>query len=54
MAVNINNERINVKLPKDTKTELSRIAKEDNRSLSNFLGKIIKDYCIKNNINWND
>jgi len=43
MAVKKDNTRIQVTIPKDLKIQLEQKAKEDNRSVSNYIVKLIQD-----------
>lgn len=44
MAVSKDNTRTLITLPKELKTKLEKLAKEDERSFNNLVVKILKDY----------
>lgn len=44
MAVSDTNKRISVKITKEEYEEIEILAKIDNRSVSNFISKLVKDY----------
>jgi len=43
MAIKENNTRIQITISKDLKIQLEQKAKEDNRSVSNYIIKLIQD-----------
>ena len=47
MAVSEDNKRINVKFTKEEYEIISKLAKEDNRSASNYIYNIVKEYLNK-------
>lgn len=50
MAVRKDKERVPVTLKKDFKKKLEEIAKKDNRTIGNFIEKILLDWYEENNI----
>ncbi|QJI52491.1 ribbon-helix-helix domain-containing protein [Psychrobacillus phage Perkons] len=44
MVISIDNDRLTVIISKKTKKELKLMAKEDNRSLSNFVSTLLENY----------
>ena len=44
MAISSNNVRVNITVAKEEKEKLEKIAKEDKRSVSNLIAKIVKEY----------
>ena len=44
MTISDKNTRTNITIPKELKTELEQIAKEQNRSFNNLVITILKDY----------
>jgi len=47
VAVSKDNTRTLVMLPKDFKVELEKLAKNDNRSLSNYILTVLQNHIIK-------
>jgi hypothetical protein len=43
MAIAIDNTRIQITIPKELKIQLEQKSKEDNRSVSNYIVKLIQD-----------
>jgi len=44
MSISKDNTRTLITIPKELKKQLEEIAKQDNRSFSNLVVKILKDY----------
>ena len=44
MAVSSNKVRVNITIDKEEREKLEIIAKEENRSLSNLIARIVKEY----------
>mgnify|MGYP002793196084 CR=1 FL=1 len=47
MAISDKNTRTNITFPKDLKSDLEKIAKEQNRSFNNLVITILKEYSEK-------
>ena len=47
MAVNKDNKRISVKLTKEQYSKVEELATEDNRSVSNYIGFLVKAHLEK-------
>ena len=47
MSISDKNTRTNITFPKDLKSELEKIAKEQNRSFNNLVITILKEYSEK-------
>ena len=43
MAISKNNTRVLVTMPKELKAQLEKLAKENNRSLSNFIVTVLQE-----------
>lgn len=48
MAVKDSNTRISVKVSNDTKEKLEKLAKEDKRTISNFIEVLLEKYLNDN------